>query len=284
MLRRWRCIEGIIRKASQGDGYISTNPHKHWARKPLVPVAESLNQKELDTNMQIAICDDNENFLLEAANQLSSLPMVDDVSVFSDLASFLRSAKSGKACDAVLMDIDFNDDSTGMDAAAELYKLCPQTKVIYVTGNIEYSQQVFLQRANLSGFLTKPINPQLLQANLQKVIDDTSIEEPALVLKQSGTVIHIPFRDIIFIESKGHTVETHTHKEIIVSYQRLNNITPLLPRGFYQCHKSYIVNMGQIQRFKPGEILLKSGQIVPVSRSKYNETKEAYFSFIGQSF
>ena len=237
--------------------------------------------------MQIAVCDDNELFLQEIKGQLTSYPIVENVFTFSDLEEFLLSVKGGRVYDAVLMDIDFEQDkTTGMDAAAELLKLCPKTKIIYATGNVEYSQQIFLHRANLSGFLTKPINPGLLQANLQKVIDAAQLDEgPSLMLKQGGTVIHIPQREICFIESKGHTIEVNVVTgEVLASYQRIKNIISSLSAGFFQCHKSYIVNMRQIRRFESDKIVLKSGSIIPVSRSKYNETRQAYFSFMGQTF
>ena len=109
-------------------------------------------------------------------------------------------------------------------------------------------------------------------------------EQPVLVLKQKGAPVSIPLREIAFIESQGHTVNVHTAEEVITAYERLENIMHSLPAGFYRCHKSYIVNMSRIRRFKPTDILLKSGELIPVSRTRYNETKEAYFKFMGQSF
>jgi len=69
-----------------------------------------------------------------------------------------------------------------------------------------------------------------------------------------------------------------------VVYERLSNIAKALPAGFYQCHKSFIVNMSQIRRFITNDILLKNDSRVPVSRAKYSETKEAYFGYMGQKF
>ena len=238
--------------------------------------------------MRIAVCDDNRVLLREIEELLLSLSMTDDIFLFSDLEAFLCSVKSGKKYNVVFMDICFeNASDTGMDAAEELYRLSPATKVIYVTGNIEYSQHIFLRRSNLIGFLTKPIDINLLKSNLQKAAETLpQNSEPALTLKQSGTVVNVPFREIDYIESNRHIIEAHTNAgEVIVSYERLDNIVPSLPHGFYQCHKSYIVNMGQIRRFETNNtIILKNNKIIPVSRSKYNETKKAYLNYIGQSF
>lgn len=236
--------------------------------------------------MQIAVCDDNEMFLQEIREQLQTLSLVGNIFLFSNLNAFLFSIEEGKRYDVILLDIDWNRDRVGMEVAEELYKLCPETKIIYVTGhNDRYIQHIFLYRANLNGYLTKPVDMELLQANLQKAAAELPYQEqPALVLRQRGAPVSIPWREIYFIESRGHTIEVHTGEETVIAYDRLGNILRSLPVGFYQCHKSYIVNLRQIRRFQASDILLKNGERVPVSRARYTGTKEAYFSFMGQSF
>ena len=234
--------------------------------------------------MEIAVCDDNELFLQEIEGQLQILPMVGNIFLFSDIDTFLFSIDGGKLYDAVLMDIKWGEKATGMDVAVELYKLCPETKIIYVTGYVEqFSQQIFLHRANLSGYLTKPVDIGLLQANLQKVADALPYQEqPSLVLRQQGEPVSIPLREIYYIESEGHTVQVHTAGETVTAYARLEIIMHSLSAGFYQCHKSFIVNMSQIRRFQSNDILLKNGERVPVSRARYADTREAYFKYMGQ--
>lgn len=234
--------------------------------------------------MEIAVCDDNKLFLQEIERQLKTLSLVDNAFLFSNLEAFLFSVDGGKRYDAVLMDIDWDKKATGMDAAAELYKLCPDTKIIYVTGYVErFSQHVFLQRANLSGFLRKPVDIGLLQANLQKVEDAMHLQDsPALVLRRQGAPVSIPMREVYFIESQNHTVLVHTADETITAYELLENIMRSLSVDFYQCHKSFIVNMRYIHHFQTSDIILKNGERVPVSRSRYAETKGTYLNYMGR--
>lgn len=236
--------------------------------------------------MEIAICDDNALFLRDMREQLKTFPMVTAIEVYSDIDEFMLSISAGKRFDAVFMDIEWEANVAGIDAAAQLYKLSPETKVIFVTGHTQqYSQQIFLQRANLSGYLTKPVDRALLEANLQKVAQsEPQPDEPMLTLKQKGTPISIPLQEIYYIESDKHTINVHTEAEMVTAYERLETIRKTLPAGFCHCHKSYIVNMSRIRRFLPGEILLKNGSRIPVSRSRYNETKEAYVRYIGRTF
>jgi CheY-like chemotaxis protein len=83
--------------------------------------------------VDIAVCDDDKLFLKEFQEQLQILPIIENTFLFSDLNAFLFSAEEGRRYDAVLMDIDWDQENNGMDAAEELYKLSPETKVIYVS-------------------------------------------------------------------------------------------------------------------------------------------------------
>lgn len=235
--------------------------------------------------MQIAVCDDNIAFLREIEEQLRSLSMVDDVFTFSNDETFLFSVDHGKRYDAILLDIEWNRQSSGIDIAEELHKTCPDSKIIFVTGyNDRYSQHIFLHKINLSGLLIKPVDTELLRMNLQKVAESLRyVEQPALVLQLHGRPVSIPLREIDYIESKGHTVEIHLTGEMVKAYMRLESILCTLPTGFCQCHKSYIVNMSQIRRFENRDILLKNGKRIPISRARYAKTKEDYFRYIGQS-
>ena len=236
--------------------------------------------------MRIAVCDDNILFLKEIRTQLEKLNIADQLSCYFNLNAFLCSVEDGPRYDVVLMDIDWQQDETGMDIAEKLEQLSPLTKIIYITGyNDRFSQQIFLHKANLSGYLVNPIDTGLLQANLAKVkkaLEDQ--EEPLLTLSSHGKPLSLPCRDILYLESLGHTVNIHTSEETITVYQRLEKILPMLPGGFIQCHKSFIVNMRQIRRFQPPDILLKNSMLIPVSRKRYAETKEAFFCFMGQTF
>ena len=105
-----------------------------------------------------------------------------------------------------------------------------------------------------------------------------------VTILSQGKPISLPTDEILYLESQGHTICIHTAVEIISIYRRLDDIVRLLPDNFYRCHKSYLVNLRQIRRIQQPDLLLKSGHKVPVSRSRYAETKEAYLRFVGQSF
>ncbi|MDR1766242.1 MAG: LytTR family DNA-binding domain-containing protein [Lachnospiraceae bacterium] len=236
--------------------------------------------------MEIAVCDDNELFLREMGELLGAMSLVGNIYPFSSLDAFLFSIDQGRQYDAVLMDIEWNKKSTGIDAAEELYGLCPRAKVVYVTGHSQrFFQQVYLRPANLSGFLSKPIDPVLLEANIKKISDGLIFEDqPSLTLQLRGKPISQPLKDICYLESRLHYILIQTTGETLQTRGSLASFLDLLTPDFYQCHKSYIVNMRHIRRFRDTDILMKDGTPIPVSRTRYQRSRDAFFHFMGGNF
>ena len=53
-------------------------------------------------------------------------------------------------------------------------------------------------------------------------------------------------------------------------------------KGFFKCHRSYIVNMKYIEQFTKTQLVTKNGMHVPVSRNNYAAFQETYFSYMFQ--
>ena len=50
-------------------------------------------------------------------------------------------------------------------------------------------------------------------------------------------------------------------------------------KSFFRCHKSYLVNLGNVSEINKS-VLLKNGESIPVSRRRVKELKEAYLAYI----
>lgn len=236
--------------------------------------------------MHIAVCDDQALFLKEIEGMLQALPEVGQVTCFEDRAALAEAIRSGAAYDALLLDIDWEGEAGGMELAGQLQTLAPTLPIIYVTGYGErFAQQIFLHPANLSGYLTKPVDPGLLQANLRKAAAGKGKGEGAMLcLQVGGSTVTLDCAAIDYIESHGHRIQVHAGGEVITAYEKLSDVFARLPGGFAQCHKSFVVRFGAIRRFRAKDILLQEGTVIPVSRARYAETRLAYFDYMGRSF
>lgn len=235
--------------------------------------------------MRLAICDDDLMFLEGFRAQVETLGLTRRIDCFSRPEELLDSLEDDTGYDAVFMDIDWKRDITGIDLAEWLNERSPQTKVIFVTGyNDRFSQRIFLQKSNLSGYLVKPVDSVLLRANLEKVAAAVKEHEPLLTVTVGGRPRSIPLEKIVYLESLGHTVGIHTGEEVITVYERLDKLASRLSEGFLRCHKSFLVNMRRVRRFTEQNVLLDTGASVPMSRSRSAEAKSAYFRYMGKTF
>lgn len=233
--------------------------------------------------MRIAVCDDHPLCLLELERQLKDIPLVEETRCFSAPEDLFRAVREGEAYDAVLLDIDFQTSDTGIDAAEALFALSPETRIIYMTGYTDrFVQQIFLRKSNLCGYLTKPVDPALLEANLRKLVR-TAAEDGGVALRVNGSLVAVPFREIVYLESRNHAVLVHTRGSVITTYQKLEELMTQLPQTFVQCHKSFAVNLCEIRQFRAAGILLRDGTRIPVSRSRNAAARAAFFALIGQS-
>jgi len=234
--------------------------------------------------MRIAICDDQQSALEHAITQVGSVNFQCEVAPFLKIADLFQTIKDGAIYDAVFMDIEWEGEQKGgIDFASELYSLSPKTKIIFVTGYPErYSQKIFLKNTNLRGFISKPIDADILLKNLEKIKNEMILEENRkLILKFNGIVVSVHPDDILYIESRAHTATVYSTDGSHLCYEKLDALAKRLPRQFIHAHKSFLVNMDKIRRVERERIFLEKGIEIPVSKSRYNEVRESYFRYIG---
>ncbi len=231
--------------------------------------------------MRIAVCDDLRKNLEEIKQLLENIPFVNDVEIFSDIELFYEEVKDGTKYDAVLMDIDWKTDKTGIDFSEELLKLSPYTQIIYVTAyTMDYVEDAILKTNNLSGFLVKPVKLETLQSSLEKVRRNREKTEGKLIIKYKSNVTVIPFEEIYYLESNRHKVNIKLGDQEYQSTEKLEELKTHLGEQFLGCHKSYLVNMDKIAEIRKTELELINGEIIPISKKKYGETKARFFEYM----
>lgn len=233
--------------------------------------------------MIIAVCDDQPETLGELNKMLDQFPFVKKVHLYSDIEIFLSILSGETYYDAVLMDIDWKSEKTGIDLAQEVHKKSPSTKIIYITAyTMEYVEDVFFKASNLSGFLVKPIKLEQLEKNLLKVQKQKKDLGGKLLIRSKGNTIVIPFQEIIYIENQLHKIHIVLAEREYWCYERLELLKERLNEQFVVCHKSYMVNMEQILEFRNREIEMTYGKVVPVSKACAKNAKNRFFEYMSE--
>ncbi len=82
--------------------------------------------------------------------------------------------------------------------------------------------------------------------------------------------------EIKFVESIGRKVELHLDGRQVEMYSRMADMSEELGMGFFQIHRSFIVNLNHVQDYVRSEVTLSDGVKIPMSRHKYREFLAAY--------
>ena len=106
-----------------------------------------------------AICVDDERLLMEDALSMCRwLDCIDEAHGFTRAEAALEFARENPV-DIALLDIDM-PGMNGLELAAELKKLRPEARVVFLTGYSEFAVEAF--RLHASGYLLKPVSKEAL--------------------------------------------------------------------------------------------------------------------------
>ena len=231
--------------------------------------------------MRVAICDDEKAPIEYLSSLLKEIDGIEIVGTFTKQKDLLYMISCEQKIEIVFMDIDWKDDTDGIQLSKRLFEESPNTQIIYVTGyNDRFSQHIFLEDSNLCGYLVKPVQKELLEAMLKRAENRIKKPQDKLVIHQRGQVYAISFDELLYLESRGHNMIVYTTEDQISIYGRLETYKEGLSRVFQQCHKSYVVNMDHIVFIDQNTIWLRNNIKVPISKSRYKEFRENYFKYI----
>lgn len=234
--------------------------------------------------LKLAVCDDNPLFLEEITEVLETDQRVGEVSVYENPENLLEEiGKKEKNFDAVFMDIEFEREQNGIQYVKEIFRITPEIQMIYVTGyHDKYIQQIFLSDANLTGYLMKPLDKEILGKYLDKISEKRKPRN-MLTFSIRGKTYMIATDRILYLESNNHKVLIHTEEGVYSVYDKLSNIHKKLPSSFIQCHKSFLVNLNRIRHIKGNEIFFSGGLQVPVSKFYQERMRKSYFLHLGKT-
>lgn len=238
--------------------------------------------------IRIVLCDDNPYFLetlrTEIRNILKQHNTSATIHTFQNPECIPEHIlSSGDIC---FLDIDFpGKEFTGIDTARRIRKLRPNSILIFISNFIEYAPDGY--EVHAFRYLLKSEIHTKLESYLMQAISRLHTEQETFQLKISGETITLFLKEILYIESQGHTAVIHltkqgTHKTYKF-YASLTNLEQSLsPRGFLRIQKSYLVNMRRLKRYQCTEAVLDEGTVLPVSEKNYGKQKQQFLLWKGQ--
>lgn len=230
--------------------------------------------------MNILICDDLQEDAKELGRLLQNLGFTINLAIFYNGYDVLEYLSAGSAADVCFLDIVM-PEMNGVELARELRSCGFTGEIVFLTTSKEYGYESY--RVKAFDYLLKPPTTQDVRDVLEKLkkIRESS-DTGSILVKTTGISRSIMFREISHVEVIMHSI----HYRLIdggemtqrVSFEEVKPKLLSDPR-FIQCHRSYIVNMDDIKTVAGRELIMRSGAIIPLSRS-YPEAKKRYLQWV----
>lgn len=203
----------------------------------------------------------------------SHLSRIENIEVIAQCKNAIEAFNfiNNNAVDLIFLDINMPEIS-GIAFAKSINK---NIKIIFTTAYRDYAVEGFNLQA--VDYLLKPISfERMLQAiNRYFEVSTQQVEtqpQPAetkdfIFVRSDRRMLKITFKDIIYIESLSDYLKIHLKDQSIITRETISAIEAKLPqKDFLRIHRSYIVNLANIESFTNEEMIV-NGKALTISRS-----------------
>ncbi len=233
--------------------------------------------------MYIAVCDDQaeelESLLKLLRNWQTERNRTVRYKAFRSAAAMLDVAHK-EAFTLYLLDVMMPGIS-GMEAAREIRTFDAAAEIVFLTSSPGFAYESYGVKA--MEYLLKPISSKLLYPILDRLDVREQRPQESLTLKSGGTLIRVPFSQLAFVEVNGkHLYFNLTDGQVReVSGSMKEYEAQLLARPeFARIHRSYIVNLLQVEELGAKGVLTFSGKNLPVSRLLLPQLQKDYMQLL----
>ena len=221
--------------------------------------------------LSIAVCDDE---VVECCNMARKIKdILEEMKIPCIVRQFWSGEKLLQALegfDIVFLDIIMRD-LDGMKTAQIFRKKAFDKILIFVSSSREYVFEAYDVEA--FQYLLKPVDEGKLKRVLQKAVLKTeSRSQEFIILSRDRQKKKLFLDDIYYFEIKGRIVDVHGPEGIFTYYEQIGELEDKLrDKGFFRCHKSYLINLKYVERYNRQEVILENGKKIVIAKRRYDK-------------
>jgi DNA-binding LytR/AlgR family response regulator len=189
--------------------------------------------------------------------------------------------------DILLLDINLKGKLDGIETAEAMQKTY-NIPVIYLTANVDDANFNRAKRTHPYGFISKPFKKLDLQRTLELTISQLKSKSPELdhsknqeqqsiiqsdsiFVRHNNTMVKVDIKDILYIEAERNYCRIYSKTKAHLLVMTLKDMAEKLPsKHFLRVHRSFIVNLSQINEIAHSHIVIEK-KAIPISKSLKNE-------------
>lgn len=143
--------------------------------------------------------------------------------------------------------------------------------LIFVSSSREYVWNAYDVEA--FHYLLKPVDDRKLKAVLQRAVKKIRRHpREYLLIRRERQWQKIFLDNIRYFEIRGRMVDVHETEGVLTYYEQIRVLeNRLQDKGFFRCHKSFLVNLNHVDSYNRQELLLSSGERIPIAKRRYDD-------------
>lgn len=235
--------------------------------------------------MYIGICEDEEVQLNYLENHIGAYgkKMGEEVRMesFESAEELLFKYEKDFPFDCLLLDIRMGK-MDGMELAAKIRQRDKQLPIIFVTGDKDAVFDGY--KVGAVRYLLKPIKDEELAEALDFVREEYTGQGSARPIRKEdffcfnygGEYIKLDKSTIVTVEVQGHYITLCAEQEYTFKETMKGIREKLQDERFVPASRSVLVNLEHVKSITRTECRLSTGQVIPLSRSCYNDFNQAF--------
>lgn len=197
------------------------------------------------------------------------------IDCFEHAEQFIMECEDYFFYDMIFLDIQMGQ-MNGMELARKIREKNQLIKIVFLTGIRDYAVEGYEVEA--VRYLIKPIKEEVVKDLLSQLVETVvSQQEEIFMFRNTGQSVRVKFKDIIYIEARGHYLFLKTDEEQFEWKTSLSSIAEELEKNnLFLCRRGLYVNLLKVNRIGRMECYLDNGECIPVSKSRYPLMNEAF--------
>ncbi len=236
--------------------------------------------------LNIAVCDDMpeirstlRQYLAEYSEQ-ARIPL--HVVEYQNGTQLLSS--SFLAFDLLILDIQMGTPN-GIETAKKIRAAGGKMTIIFFTSYVQYAIEGYEVAA--FRFLLKPLTyAQFTEVVGKALTQMQEAQTDCLHIHLKDSILRLPVQDIRYAETERGHVVLHTRSgQAVVCPMTMKELEDALEnKHFFRCHTAYLINLQEIERLLPQEVVLQGNCVLPVSKHRKKDMKSALARLWGDEF
>lgn len=236
--------------------------------------------------IKIAICDDEQKDREKLYGIISDYTIIDLKAVrIKKFESGEQLLDSGFAPDILFLDIVMKEKD-GLRVGEEIRCNTPDVLIIYTT-NLREKISIAMNRIHAFGYLEKPIsreNVYTLLSDAVNCLKQNTRADKVTFLSENKSIIELFPSEIYFFEYFQRKIKIVTKSRNYICKEKISEIADKMkPYGFEMSHQSFVVNLYEVEKIVPPNLIMKNGDSVDLAQKRQSAIRKAIMQIVRES-